>query len=168
MGVMIEESLTVLLIEDNPDDERLALRALRTCGLSLVVRVAHDGEQALKALGLDGSSEGGEDAVPNLVISDLKMPKLNGDEVLRRARADARLRDVPYVLFSSSDEAEDVRRCLDGGATAYCAKPVDFREYVDCAAMIARRYLSESDRGRDLFCMVEAPPKPSTSQREAR
>jgi CheY-like chemotaxis protein len=137
---MIYEPLTVLLIEDNAEDESLALRALRSCGLPLLVKVARDGALALTALGL-----GGTDAtVPDLVISDLKLPKLTGDEVLHRVRQKKELKNVPYVLFSSSDDRQDVQRCLKLGASAYATKPVDYEEYVDCVQSIARRWLSRN------------------------
>ena len=151
---MIHDPLTVLLLEDNRDDERLALRALRACGLPLFVRVARDGQEALHALGLDGSAATSGCRAPVLVISDLKMPKFCGDEVLRRARADARLQETPYVIFSSSDEKADVERCLSLGATAYCVKPVGFEEYLECAGGIARRWLSAERRRGEPFCMV--------------
>lgn len=135
---MTYEPLTVILIEDNAEDESLALRALRGCGLPLLVRVARDGALGLRALGLDGTDV----KAPDLVISDLKLPKLMGDEVLRRARQKESLRNVPYVLFSSSDDRQDIRRCLSYGASAYATKPIDYQEYVDCVQAIARRWLT--------------------------
>ncbi|RYG47022.1 response regulator [bacterium] len=152
--IVIHEPLTVLLIEDNRDDEQLALRALRTCGLPLFVRVARDGEAALRALGLEGEPDERRYSVPDLVISDLKMPKVNGDEVLRRARGEERLREVPYVVFSSSDEEDDVRRCLECGATAYCVKPVDFQVFLRCATEIARHWLPSGGSAQKPFCIL--------------
>lgn len=163
MPVMIHEPLTVLLMEDSLDDERLALRALRSCGLPLCVRVARDGEQGLRALGLLGPSDDRGSRAPDLILSDLKMPRFNGDEVLRLARAEGRLRHVPYVIFSSSDDVSDVARCLELGASDYCTKPVGFEEYVECVGAITRRWLSAADRKREPFCVVEAP----TPEREA-
>lgn len=139
-----EKKLSLLLIEDTLDDELLAIRALRRCGLSLEIRVARDGGEALRALGLDGSEPEGDAPPPCLVISDLKMPRLNGDQVLLRARQDKRLQDVPFVIFSSSDEPADVERCLEFGASAYCRKPVAFDEYMECTAGIVRRWLGEA------------------------
>ncbi|MGV3618859.1 MAG: response regulator [Fimbriimonas sp.] len=145
---MSHPPFTILLIEDDRDDEQLALRALRGCGLSLVVRVARDGERALHALGLDGSPEGLAMEAPDLVISDLKMPKLNGDEVLRLARADERLKSVPYVVFSSSDEPNGIERCHSYGVSEYTTKPVDFELYIQRVRGIAQRWLGETSPER--------------------
>ena len=158
---MIHDPHTVLLIEDSRDDERLALRALRVCGLPLFVRVARDGQRALAALGLEASPEDPPRRAPDLVLSDLKMPRLNGDEVLARARADARLRDVPFVVFSSSAEPSDIERCMALGASAYAVKPVGYEEYVECAGQIARRWLSGDSAKRAPFCeLSEAEGNP--------
>jgi two-component system, response regulator len=146
---MTHEPFTILLIEDDRDDEQLALRALRGCGLPLMVRVARDGERALQALGLDGSPEGLAMEAPDLVISDLKMPKLNGDEVLRIARTDDRLKDVPYVIFSSSDEPNGIERCRGYGVSEYMTKPVDFEQYIQRVRGIAQRWLAEAEAARD-------------------
>lgn len=167
MPIVIYEPLTVLLFEDSRDDEQLALRALRQCGLPLFVRVARDGEEALQVLGLAGPSPGSEQ-IPDLVISDLKMPKLSGEEVLRRARADERLRHVPYVLLSSSDETADVHQCLELGASAYCAKPVGYPEFIECVAGIARHWLLPEGTARVPFCILatsEANPARSCEVR---
>jgi two-component system response regulator len=143
---MVYTPLNILLIEDNPEDESLALRALRGCDLPLTVRVARDGEHALRALGLSGGGHRSKSKVPDLVISDLKLPKLMGDEILRKARADERLQNVPYVLFSSSDDRQEVQRCLRMGANAYSTKPIDFGEYVDCVRSIVYRWLGQPHR----------------------
>ena len=116
------EPATVLLIEDTLDDERLALRALQRLDPPLLVKVARDGQAALRALGLDGTTR----RRPDLVLCDLKLPKVNGDEVLRLARAEESLQGVPFVMFSSSDEPTDVARCTEYGASEYATKPVDF------------------------------------------
>jgi CheY-like chemotaxis protein len=134
------EPLNVLLIEDDADDERLALRALRACGAPLIVRVARDGQKALDALGI--GSEGAAAEVPDLVISDLKVPLLGGDEILRIVRGTQPLENVPYVVFSSSDLDSDVSRCLEAGASEYFKKPMDYGEFVSCVKGIATRYLA--------------------------
>lgn len=130
---------TVLLVEDSPDDERLAVRTLRRLLPPVGVAVARDGQEALDALGLDGQEA--PSVVPDLVLCDLKMPKLSGDEVLRRVRADARLGDVPFVVFTSSDEPTDVARCQALGATEYAVKPVDYEAYGERVAQIVGRHL---------------------------
>ncbi len=127
----------VLVVEDNSDDEAVTLRALRRCDLAVDVRVARDGEEARRALGL----EGGDPWTPDLVLSDLKMPRVRGDELLRQARADARLAAVPFVVLSSSTEPEDARRCLALGASEYAVKPIDFKAYGEQVCGLAHRWL---------------------------
>jgi two-component system response regulator len=139
----IIEPYFVLLLEDNADDEQLALRAFRSCHLPLSVQVARDGARGLELLGLTGSNP--IQNIPDLIVSDLKMPRYGGDEVLRRVRADQNLRRIPFVIFSSSDEANDIQRCYEFGATAYCVKPVGFHDYVECAKGIVHRWLPAGD-----------------------
>ena len=142
---MIYDPLNIILIEDNAEDESLALRALRGSHLPLIVRVARDGEHALRVLGLsDGAPS--EAKIPDLVISDLKLPKLMGDEILLRARREERLKNVPYVLFSSSDDRQDINRCLRLGASGYETKPIDFGDYIDCVRGIVHRWLGQKPR----------------------
>ncbi|RYG21117.1 response regulator [bacterium] len=143
---MVYRPLNILLIEDNAEDESLALRALRGSDLALVVRIARDGEHALRALGLPGGGNAASAGVPDLIISDLKVPKLMGDEILQRARQDARLKSVPYVLFSSSDDRQEMQRCLRLGANAYEVKPIDFGEYVDRVRAIVQRWLGSREQ----------------------
>ena len=133
----ILEPATVLLVEDTADDERLALRALQRLDPPLLVKVARDGQAALRALGLDGAAR----RRPDLVLCDLKLPKVAGDEILRRARADARLADVPFVVFSSSDEPSDLARCEAYGASEYARKPVDYEAYGARVASLVARHL---------------------------
>lgn len=131
--------LRVLLVDDTSDDEALALRAMRQSDLPLLVRVAQDGEHALAALGLVGDQPLW---VPDLIVCDLKMPKLNGDEVLSRVRALEHLNQVPFVIFSSSDETEDANRCIRLGADAYVVKPVDFACYVHTVRVTVLSHLA--------------------------
>jgi len=149
---MIDVPHTVMLIEDTRDDELLSLRALRKCGLPMVVKVAHDGVEALRKLGVGGEAR----QVPDLIISDLKMPRLSGDQVLRSVRADEHLKEVPFIVFSSSDEPTDVRRCMTLGATAFATKPVSFSEYIDCLAAIARHWLEVACASKEPSCVIEA------------
>lgn len=139
---MVAEPYQVLLIEDTADDEHLALRALRRCGLPLLARIARDGEQAMHMLGLAGGPAKGTDVVPQLVISDLKLPKVSGDDLLRMARADARFAQVPWVIFSSSDEEAGIARCRKFGASDYVVKPLEFDRYLDVLSRIAYDWLA--------------------------
>ena len=115
----------ILLIEDNPDDVELTRLALRETDLPMRMIVARDGVEAVEALL-------GEDAIhPQLVLLDLKLPKLNGLDVLSRMRADDRTRNLPVVVLTSSLEDEDLAKCYALGANSYVRKPVDFARFVD-------------------------------------
>ncbi len=121
---------TILLVEDNPDDELLTLRALKKNNVFNRVVVARDGAQALDYLFGEGAYEGRDVSdIPRVVLLDLKLPKVDGLEVLRRLRADERTRLLPVVILTSSREQQDL---LDGygyGANSYVTKPVDFAQF---------------------------------------
>ena len=122
-------SQTILLVEDNPDDEALTLRALRESRLASELAVSHNGADALDYLFARGRHAGRDpDEMPALVLLDLKLPKIDGIEVLRRLRADARTRRVPVVVLTSSTEEQDLSSSYDLGANSYITKPVDFEQ----------------------------------------
>ncbi|AJE04607.1 response regulator [Geobacter pickeringii] len=124
------EAKQILLVEDNPDDEFLELRALRRQGLEEVV-VARDGEQAISLiLGDRVSSRDRSAAGPWLVLLDLKLPKVDGIEVLRAIRSNDRTRDIPVIVISSSCEGVEVQRCRELGVTHYFTKPLDGEKLV--------------------------------------
>jgi two-component system response regulator len=132
----------ILLVEDNPDDELLALRALRKNGVANEVVVARDGVEALDYLFATGEYAGRdiEDA-PQLVLLDLKLPKVDGLEVLRRLRSDERTRLLPVVILTSSKERQDM---LDGyglGANSYVRKPVNFERFVEAVEQLKLYWL---------------------------
>ena len=138
MTESLRGAATILLVEDNTDDERIALRALRRHAPDVRVEVARDGEEALKTLGLDGAGRtGGFD----LILCDLKLPKLRGDEVLRHVRAADRLNDVPFVVFSSADFPGEEAECVALGAVEYVVKPIGYEEYGQSLKRIVERYL---------------------------
>lgn len=120
----------ILLVEDNPDDEELTLRALRQANVANEVVVAHDGIEALDYL-LGAGSFAGRDVTqrPAVVLLDLKLPKLNGLDVLERMHADARTRLVPVVVLTSSSEDEDMLKSYELGANSYVRKPVEFASF---------------------------------------
>jgi two-component system response regulator len=126
----------ILLVEDNPDDEGLALRALKKSGVRNPVIVARDGEEAVQKL--PGFTNG---STPVLILLDLKLPKLSGIEVLERIRANPNTQLVPVVVLTSSDETVDVLGCYSRGANAYVRKPVDFDEFIEAIDSIARFWL---------------------------
>jgi CheY-like chemotaxis protein len=128
----------ILLVEDNPDDEALTLRAFRKNNIGNEVKVARDGVAAIEYLHGDGHESR---PVPVLILLDLKLPKLDGLEVLRRVRAHPRTRLTPVVILTTSREEQDV---IDGyalGANSYVRKPVDFAQFLEAARQLGLYWL---------------------------
>src|SRR5881397_3528116 len=125
---------TILLVEDNPDDEALTFRAFQKNNITNAVAVARDGAEALAYL------SSGTD-LPQLVLLDLKLPKVDGLEVLRRLRADARTRLLPVVILTSSTEERDLVESYRLGANSYVRKPVDFTQFVEAARQLGLYWL---------------------------
>ncbi len=122
----------ILLVEDNSDDVILTLRAFKKSKLLNEVVVVGDGVEALDYLFATGSYEGRDpNAMPNLVLIDLKLPKMDGMEVLRRLRADSRTKLLPVIILTSSLEEQDVVNAYDLRANSYIRKPVDFLQFSD-------------------------------------
>ncbi len=114
----------ILLVDDNPDEIDVAVRALNKRGLGDAVDVAHDGQEALEKLGLE-SSDSRAGLRPSVIFLDLKMPRVDGWEVLRRIRESESAADVPVVVLSSSDRTDDIRRCYALGANSFVVKHFD-------------------------------------------
>lgn len=120
----------ILLVEDNPDDEALTLRALKRSNILNEVVVAHDGVEALDYLFAEGSYAGRDASViPEVILLDLKLPRIDGMEVLRRIRADKRTKLLPVVVLTSSREEQDIIESYSLGANSYIRKPVDFVQF---------------------------------------
>ena len=121
----------ILLVEDNPDDELLTLRALKKNNFTNEVVVARDGVEALDYLFATGEYAGRDASVmPQLILLDLKLPRVDGLEVLRRLRSDERTRLLPVVILTSSKELEDMLDSYGSGANSYVRKPVNFEQFV--------------------------------------
>ena len=122
---------TILLVEDNADDEALTLRAFKKSNLRNEVIVVRDGAEALDYLFGMGEFEGRDMRVmPHLILLDLKLPKIDGLEVLRRLRADPRTKLLPVVILTSSKEQEDLIQGYSLGANSYVRKPIDFNQFI--------------------------------------
>jgi two-component system response regulator len=133
---------TILLVEDNPDDEALTLRAFRMNNISNNVVVASDGAMALDYLFGTGEFEGRDlGDLPQVVLLDINLPKINGIEVLRRIRADEGTRTLPVVILTSSKEEQDLIEGYRYGANSYVRKPVDFEEFVRAARQLGLYWL---------------------------
>ena len=136
------DAKTILLVEDNPDDEALTLRALKKNNIRNEVVVVRDGAEALDWLFARGSHAGRDLQVqPQVVLLDLKLPKVSGLEVLRAVRSDARTKRLPVVLLTSSREEQDVVAGYDLGANSYVRKPVDFGEFVEAIRQLGLYWL---------------------------
>ena len=134
---MASPAATILLVEDNPDDEELTRIALQESKVANPLVVAHDGVEALDYLFGTGTHAGRDTRVmPQVVLLDLKLPRLDGMEVLRRMRADDRTRYLPVVVLTSSDEEKDLFESYGLGANSYVRKPVDFAQFVDAVRQL--------------------------------
>src|SRR5271154_5236030 len=127
----IKEIRNILLAEDDPRDVELTLAALEEHHLANKVTVVSDGEEALDYLYRRGRFTGRGGGNPVVVLLDLKMPKVNGLEVLKIIKADERLKMIPVVVLSSSREAPDLVKCYEYGVNAYVVKPVDFPDFME-------------------------------------
>jgi len=146
---MGNEEKVILLVEDNADDEALAKRAFKKNNVMNNVVVARDGVQALDYLFGTGAHAGRDlNIMPTVVLLDLKLPKVDGLEVLRRLRADARTRLLPVVVLTSSKEEQDLVQSYSLGVNSYIRKPVDFEQFIEAVKQLGLYWL----------VLNEAPP----------
>jgi CheY-like chemotaxis protein len=141
----------ILLVEDDPNDVELTLSALSENHLANEVVVARDGEEALNYLYRRGAYASREEGNPIVVLLDLKLPKVDGMEILERVKDDPNLKPIPVVVLTSSREEQDLVRSYNSGTNAYVVKPVDFHEFV------------EAVRGLGLFWTVVNHPPPRSA-----
>jgi two-component system response regulator len=133
---------TILLVEDNADDEELTLRAFKKSKVLNRVEVVRDGVEALDYLFATGvHAERDPKALPAVILLDLKLPKLGGLEVLRRVRADERTRRIPVVVLTSSNEEKDILSSYGLGANSFVRKPVDFAQFMEAAQQLGMYWL---------------------------
>ncbi len=136
------DTRVILLVEDNPDDEALTLRALKKNNIHNEVVVARDGAEALDYLFAEGRHAGRPaDKSPELVLLDLKLPKVDGLEVLKQMRADERTNRLPVVILTSSNEQRDIIAGYDLGANTYIRKPVDFGQFTEAVRQLGIYWL---------------------------
>ncbi len=143
----------ILLVEDNANDAELMMAALRMHNLADRVVLVRDGAEALDYLFCRGTYGTREPSLPSVVLLDIKMPRLDGTAVLRRMRAEDRMKALPVVMLTSSREESDLKRCYELGANAYVVKPVDFKHF------------AETVRQLGIFWALinEPPPAPATA-----
>ncbi|MDQ3754060.1 MAG: response regulator [Acidobacteriota bacterium] len=151
---MVVNVKRILLVEDSPNDVELTLTALAEHHLANEVDIARDGEEALDYLYRRSRFQARENGNPTMVLLDLKLPKVDGLEVLAQMKSDAQLRKIPVVMLTSSREERDLVRSYDLGVNAYVVKPVDFNEFVNALKEVG------------LFWAVinQPPPESATAQ----
>lgn len=115
----------ILLVEDNPNDELLTLRAFKKCNICSTFTIAHDGEEALSVL----EGEYSQITPPDLILLDLNLPKVSGFEVLKKLKESNNLKHLPVVVLTTSKAHDDINKCYDYGANSYMSKPIDFKEF---------------------------------------
>jgi DNA-binding response OmpR family regulator len=132
---MTDDAKLILLVEDDPDHELLTIRALKRANIGNDVRVARDGEEAINLLF-------GDDAIrPQVILLDLKLPKVDGLEVLRRIRESSTTRMLPVVVLTSSDEERDLVRSYQLGVNSYIRKPVNFNDFAEATRQLGMYWL---------------------------
>jgi CheY-like chemotaxis protein len=132
----------ILLVDDSPEDRELALDALEQNNLANEVTVLRDGVEALDYMFRRGEFSGREDRDPAVILLDLKMPRLDGLEVLRELKGEPRFKNIPVVMMTSSREDRDLEACYALGVNAYVVKPLDFHEFVDAVKIVGMFWLA--------------------------
>jgi CheY-like chemotaxis protein len=148
----MKELKTILLVEDNPKDIELTLEALGEHNLANYVSVAKDGVEALEYLRCEGKYEKRRKENPAVILLDIKMPRMDGLEVLKAVRSDDNLKLIPVVMLTSSREESDLIKSYELGSNAYVVKPVDFKEFIDAVKPL----------GVFWALLNEIPPKPGS------
>ena len=139
---MTDSGIEILLVEDNPDDLDMALRALRKAHLANHIQVARDGAEAIDFIFGTGPHAGRKvENGPKVILLDLKLPKVDGIEVLRRVKSDPRTRMIPVVVLTSSKEQPDVAECYAIGVNSYIVKPVNFESFASAVAELGMYWL---------------------------
>jgi len=137
---------TLLLVEDNPQDELLTLRALRRANLANRIDVVRDGQQALDYLFREGEfADRNDPELPTVVLLDINLPRLSGLEVLERLRADTRTRLLPVIVLTSSDDELDRLRSYENGCNSFVRKPVEFGEFAEIVARLGVYWLATNE-----------------------
>lgn len=144
---MPEAPADILLVEDNPNDVELTLHALRKNGLAAPVHVARDGVEALEFLfGVEGGPPRDPPVNLKLILLDLKLPRLDGIEVLQRLKADPRTRTIPVVVLTSSRQKRDLVECYQMGVNSFIVKPMDYKKFVEAVGQVGLYWLLVNQR----------------------
>lgn len=139
---MKKKNQSILLVEDNPDDELLTLMAFRENNILNEIIVAHDGEEALQILfGKDRKSHSVSNVLPQIILLDLKLPKVDGLEVLHEIRTHSATKLLPVIILTSSTEETDILKSYQEGANSYIRKPVDFEQFTKAIKLLGLYWL---------------------------
>lgn len=142
--------LTVLLVEDNPRDVRLTQRAFTQAHLSHDLRVVRDGDEALAYLNREGAYEDPSTSPrPDVMLLDLNLPRMGGHDLLEHVKQDARFKQLPVIVLTTSGRIDDIRQAYEAGANAYLLKPVEFSRFIEVIEQLGKFWLET----------VELPPK---------
>jgi CheY-like chemotaxis protein len=134
-------AVEILLVEDNPNDVELALHALKKNKVSNRIHIARDGEEALEFIFGKNGKDSPKEQHPKMILLDLKLPKVNGLEVLKRLKSDARTRSIPVIVLTSSAEERDIVESYDLGVNSYIVKPVDFQQFNEAIRQLGLYWL---------------------------
>lgn len=144
------DSRHILLVEDNPDDEALTLRALKQHNFANVVDVVRDGSEALDYIFCKGDYQQRDpQKKPQLILLDIKLPKVDGLEVLKNIREDRYCRHIPVVMLTTSNEERDIVTSYDNGANSFIQKPVNFSEFVEAVSQLGVYWLAVNETPKD-------------------
>lgn len=138
---MYNKFIQILLVEDNPDDVELTIHALKRNNIVNPIMVVRDGQEAVDYLFYKGKYAHSAHELPNVILLDLKLPKVDGIEVLQKIKGDRKLKLIPVVVLTSSKEESDVIKSYDLGVNSYIRKPVDFDQFVDTVKQIGFYWL---------------------------
>lgn len=138
---MINGNVTILLVEDNPDDVELTIHALKKNNIVNLVEIVRDGQEALDYLFYTGKYTNSTLPLPGLILLDLKLPKVDGIEILKNIKVDRKLKLIPVVVLTSSKEERDVIESYNLGVNSYIRKPVDFDQFVETVKQIGFYWL---------------------------
>ncbi len=137
----MNQLIRIMLVEDNPDDVELTVHAFKKNNIANPLTVLRDGQEALDYLFYRGKFSGETHELPNVILLDLKLPKVDGIEVLQKIKADRKLKLIPVVVLTSSKEESDVIKSYDLGVNSYIRKPVDFDQFVETVKQIGFYWL---------------------------
>ncbi|OGW30087.1 MAG: two-component system response regulator [Nitrospirae bacterium GWC2_42_7] len=143
---MFNKFINILLVEDNPDDVELTMHALKKSNIANPIEVVRDGQEAIDYLFYKGKYLNSKHSLPNLILLDLKLPKVNGIEILHKIKNDRKLKLIPVVVLTSSKEENDIMKSYDLGVNSYIRKPVDFDQFVETVKQIGFYWLLINER----------------------